>query len=164
MVRLHLNSQTDYLWHQLCQQRTSLEDKLKYWMSAKSEESTIIQLNMMRIAHRRAFWTAKIGFTGIASWGIWITAKTIERQMLNLIWIMTMASSIRNAQSSGMWGLHQMFPDRFGQHGTRTDTLKRWRWRSMQWKWGWTQESRESRTECVKVSPASLCSLTESFS
>jgi len=36
--------QKDHHCHQLCLQTTSLEDKLKYWMSSKSNESTVIQL------------------------------------------------------------------------------------------------------------------------
>jgi len=46
-------------------QRTSLEDELKYRMSAASAESTVIQSTVMRIAHQKAFRTLDIGFTGM---------------------------------------------------------------------------------------------------
>jgi len=36
MVRLHFHCKQAYLCHQLCLQRTSLEDELKYWMWAES--------------------------------------------------------------------------------------------------------------------------------
>jgi len=71
--------------HHLCLQRTSLEDELKYPMSTESEESTIIQLNVMRIAHLKAFRTQKVGFTGLGSWIIQMTAKKIAQRTLNLI-------------------------------------------------------------------------------
>jgi len=71
---------------------------------------------------------------------------------------------IRNAQNRAMWALSQMFPDGFGLHGSQRDRPKRCWWLSMQSKWGGIREWRESRTECLNVSPASLCILTESFS
>jgi len=67
IVRLHVNCQNDLHCHHLCLQRTSLEDKLQYWMSAESEESTIIQSEVMRIAHLKAFRTLKIGLTGMGT-------------------------------------------------------------------------------------------------
>ena len=84
MVQLHLNRRKDHLCHQLCLERTSLEDDLKKWMSAKSNESTIILPNLMRIVHQEAFWTLKIGLTGIGTWIIQPTAKTTARQTMNL--------------------------------------------------------------------------------
>jgi len=67
MVWLHVNGQKDLHCHNLCLQRTSLEDELKYWMSAKSEESTIIQPKLLRIAHLKAFRTLKIGLTALGT-------------------------------------------------------------------------------------------------
>jgi len=60
MVQLHLNCQKDHLGHQLCVQSTSLEDELKYEVFAQSGESTLIQSNMMRIAHLNVIRTPKI--------------------------------------------------------------------------------------------------------
>jgi len=59
--------QKHFLCHHLCLQRTSLEDELKYWMSAESEESTVIQSRVMRIAHLKSFWTLKIRLTGMGT-------------------------------------------------------------------------------------------------
>jgi len=42
MVPLRLNCQKDRLHHQLCLQRTTLEDELKSEMFAESVESTVI--------------------------------------------------------------------------------------------------------------------------
>jgi len=85
MVRLHSNLQRDLLCHHHCLERTSLEDELKYWMSTKSEESTITQSNVMSIAHLKAFRTLKIGLSGMGTWIIQITARTIAQRTLNLI-------------------------------------------------------------------------------
>jgi len=41
--------------------KTSLEDELKYSISAKSEESTVIQLKVTRIVHLKPYPTPKIG-------------------------------------------------------------------------------------------------------
>jgi len=60
-VWLHLKYHKDLLCHHLCLQRTSLEDQLKYQMSAESEKSTIIWSKVMTIAHLKAFRTLKIG-------------------------------------------------------------------------------------------------------
>jgi len=163
MVGLHPNCQKDQLCHQLCPQRTSLEVELKHSMSAQSEESTIIRWNVMRIAHLKAFQKPKIGLTGLATWIIRMTAKTIAQQTLDLILSKAMVSRIRNAQSSGMWVLCQMFPDWFGQHGSQRDSPKRCWWQVMQQKRGGTREWRKSRTQCVNVSPASLHSVPKSF-
>jgi hypothetical protein len=54
-------------------------------MSEESEDSTFLQSKAMKTAHLQAFWTQKLGFTGITTWIIQIKAKTIVRQMLNLI-------------------------------------------------------------------------------
>jgi len=67
IVRLHLNYQNDLLCHHLSLQRTSLEDVLKYQMSAESDESTVIQSKVMRLSHLKAFRTLKIGFPGIGT-------------------------------------------------------------------------------------------------
>jgi hypothetical protein len=45
----------------------ALEDELKYLMSAESEESTIIQSHVLRIARLDTFQTLKIGFTGMGT-------------------------------------------------------------------------------------------------
>jgi len=164
IVGLHFNCQKDHHCHQLCQQRTSPEDEFKYWISAESEESTFVCSKVMRIVHLKAFLTPKIGWTGMATWIIEMTQKTIGWQMLNLIYSKAMVSMIRNSQSSGLWVPRQIFRDWFGQRGRRRDRLITCLWRLMQFKrWairGW----RNSRTESVNVSPATLCSSTESFS
>jgi len=132
MVWVHLNCQKDHLCHQLWLQRTCLEDELGSWMSTESWESTVIQSKMSRIAHLKALQTLKIGWTGMVTSIIQMTAETIAWQMMNQIWSTTTASSFRNAQSSRMWVPRQMFPDWFDQHGSQTDWLK-WCWsRSMQ--------------------------------
>jgi len=41
--------------------KTSLQDELKYYTSAKSAESTVMQSKVMRIAHLEAFRTRKVG-------------------------------------------------------------------------------------------------------
>jgi len=61
MVRLHSNCQTDHLCHQLCPQRTTLEDELKSSVSAESEESNVIQSKGTRIAHLIVSRITKIG-------------------------------------------------------------------------------------------------------
>jgi len=164
MVQLHLYCQKDHRCLQLCLQQTSLGDKLKYSMSAESEDSTILQLEVMRIPHPKAFRRAKIGLTGMVTWIFQMTAKKIARHMLNLIYSKSMALTMRNAQSRGMCVPHQMFPDWFDPHTIHRDRLKRCWWRSMQSKPGVIRKWRNSTTECVDASPASLCSLTESFS
>jgi len=67
VVWLHLNCKADLLCHHICLQRTSLEAELKYWIFSDSEESTIIQLKVMRIAYLTAFRTLKIGITGMGT-------------------------------------------------------------------------------------------------
>jgi len=57
-----------------------------------------------------------------------------------------------------------MFPDWFSLHGSHKGNLTMCWWRSMQSKRGGIREWRKSRSDCVNVSPASLCILTESFS
>jgi len=52
MERLHLNCSKDHLCHQLCLQRTSLEDKLMDWMSAESKETTVILWRVMWVVHQ----------------------------------------------------------------------------------------------------------------
>jgi len=63
-----------------------------------------------------------------------------------------------------MWAPGQMFPDRFGLHGSQWERLKRCWWRTMQSKRGGIRQWRKTWTVCVNVSPASLCIFTESFS
>jgi len=82
---LHLNCQKDHLCHQLCLQMICLEDKLKYWMSGKWQEWTVIQSKAVRLAHLKVFQTPDIGSTGMATWIIQLTAMTNVRQNLNLI-------------------------------------------------------------------------------
>jgi len=93
-----------------------------------------------------------------------MTAKMIPPRKLNLIWSETMESRIRNAQSSRMWALLQMFLDWFSLHSSPRNLLRRCWWWSMQLKQEGTRERRKSRIECVNYSPASLCILTECFS
>jgi len=85
MVWLHSNCQKDLLCHHLCLQRTFLVDELKYEMSAKREESTVIQSKAMRIVHLKPFQILKIGLNGMGTSIIQMTVKTIGRRMLNLI-------------------------------------------------------------------------------
>ena len=75
-----------------------------------------------------------------------------------------MASRIRNDQGSRLWPARWMFLDWFGWHRSQRDRLRRCWWRSIQWKRGGITEWRKGRTECINVSPASLCIITESFS
>jgi len=164
MVRLHLNCQKDLFCHHLCLQRTSLEDKVKYWMFAKSEVSTVIQSKVMRAEHLKAFRTLKIGLTGMGTEIIQLTVKTIAHRTLNLIWRNTITSSNRNASSSGMWSPHQVFPDWFGLHRSQRHRLKWCWWWSKLSKQGGIGEWNKSMPECVNYSPASLCILTESSS
>jgi len=100
MVQLHLNCLNDHLCHQLCLQGTSLGDKLKYELSAESEDSTLIRWKATKIAHLIAFLTTIICLTGMATWIIQITAKTMAWQIFKLIKSKGMASRIQNAQSS----------------------------------------------------------------
>jgi len=85
MAQLHINCQNDLLCHQLWLQRTSLENKLKYWMTAESEESTVILSQAIKTVHLNAFQTQKFAVTWMATWILQITAKTIARQTLNLM-------------------------------------------------------------------------------
>jgi len=124
MVWLHSNCQKNLFCHHLWLQRTSLQDELKYWISAKSEESTVIQSKGMRIARLKPFRTQKISLTGMGTWIIQMTAKTIAWRTLNLAWSKTIASTIRNAQSRGMWVPRHMFLDWFSRHGCQRDRLK----------------------------------------
>jgi hypothetical protein len=72
---------------------------------------------VMRIAHLKAFWSLKIGLTGMGTNIIQMTAKTIAQLTFKLISSNKIALSIRNAQTSWMWALFQMFPYWLGQHG-----------------------------------------------
>jgi len=71
-------------------------------MFARSEESTVIQSKVMRIAHWKAFLTLKIGSTGMGTYIIQMTVKTISQRTLNLICRKTVSSVIPKAESSGM--------------------------------------------------------------
>jgi len=84
MVWLYLNCQNDHLCHQLCLQRMSLDDELKYSTFTQSEESNLIQSKVIRIAHLIAHRTAKIGLTGMGTWIMQMIAKTIARRTLNV--------------------------------------------------------------------------------
>jgi len=151
MVWLHLYSRKNHLCRQLCLQRTSLEDKLQYSMSAKSIESTIIQSKVMRIAHLKAFRKPKIDYTGMATWIIQMTVRTTASQTFNLIWRETMTMRIRNAQSSGIWVLHETSPDWLGQHRSERYWRTRCRFRSIQWNQAGISELRNSWTECINM-------------
>ena len=56
----------------------------------------------MRVAHLKAFWIMKIGFTGMGTKIIQTTAKRISRRTLNQILINTIPSRMWDAKSSGM--------------------------------------------------------------
>jgi hypothetical protein len=40
-----------------------MEDELEYEMISETEDSTVIQLKALPIAHQKAFWTPKIRVT-----------------------------------------------------------------------------------------------------
>jgi hypothetical protein len=69
-------------------------------MSIESEESTIIHLEVMRIAHLKALQTLQIGLTEFATEMIQMTAMTIAQWIMNQIWTKRFASGIRIAQIS----------------------------------------------------------------
>jgi len=163
-VRLHVNCQEDPVCHHLCQQRTSQEAELKYWISGKSDESTVIQWKVMRLAHLKAFRTLKISSTGMGTYIIQMTGKTIAWRTLNLILSKTTAARICNAQNNGTWAQRQMIPDWFSLHGNQRGRLKSCWWWLMPSKRGGIREWRQGKTQCVKISPASLCISTEGFS
>jgi hypothetical protein len=79
MVWLYLIIQKDYHCHPHFPQRASLENKLKYSISARSKASTVVQSKVMGIVHLQPYWTPIIGFTGIGTWIIQMTAKMIVR-------------------------------------------------------------------------------------
>jgi hypothetical protein len=54
-------------------------------MSAESGESTVIQSKEMRIAHLKAFSTPIIGYTGMQTSIIQLTAKRIAQPTMNPI-------------------------------------------------------------------------------
>jgi len=83
MVWLHLNFLSDHICHQHYLQRSSVEDKLKYWMTAESEKLTDIQTKVMRTANMKTFWTPKIGLTGLGTWIIQTTLKMTGRPTIN---------------------------------------------------------------------------------
>jgi hypothetical protein len=80
-------------------------------MFAKFEESTVIQLIAMRIAHLKPFRIPKIGLIGMGPGIIQMTPKTIAWQTLNQISSKGTASRIGTAHCSGLLALCQMFPD-----------------------------------------------------
>jgi hypothetical protein len=59
-------------------------------MSDESGESTVIQLNVMRIAHLKAFRTLKTDLTGMGT-KIQMTAIMMAQWTVNLIWSKTVA-------------------------------------------------------------------------
>jgi hypothetical protein len=83
LVQLHLNRQKGNLSHELCLQRTSMEDERKYLTSAESPESTVIHPKVMRITHPKVFPTPKNGLTGMVIWTTTTRAMTNDRQMIN---------------------------------------------------------------------------------
>jgi len=85
MVHLHLQQQKDHHCHLLCLQRTSLEDELKYWISAKSKESAVIQPKVFRIAHQKDFPTLDIGFTAMVIWIFQLRVKVTAMHIMNWI-------------------------------------------------------------------------------
>jgi hypothetical protein len=71
-------------------------------MSTESEDSTIIQSYIIRIAYLKGFRTLKIGLTGTGTYIIQMSAKTIAGRMLIPIWRKSIALRIWNAQISKM--------------------------------------------------------------
>jgi hypothetical protein len=85
IVQLHSNGRKDHLCHQVYLQMTSLQDKLKYQMYAKSNESTAILPKIMMMVHLHVVQTPKIGSTAMGTWIIQLAAKTTGRHTLNQI-------------------------------------------------------------------------------
>jgi hypothetical protein len=71
-------------------------------MFAESDESTIIQLKVTRMAHLKAFRTLKLNLTAMETLIIQMTAKRIAQWALHLIRNNPIACTLQNAQSSGM--------------------------------------------------------------
>jgi hypothetical protein len=134
MVQLHLRCWKDHLSQQLCLHMTLLEDKLEYWMSTKSQKSTLIQWRVMRIVHLKPFGIQKVDSTVMVTSIIQIKKWTIARQRLNCIWSQTMVWRIRKAQSSGISVLHKTFLHWIGLYWTPREWLKCGWWQSMQLK------------------------------
>jgi len=88
----------------------------------------------------------------------------IARRLFNLIWSQIIPSRIRNSHSRGIWASHLMFQDWFGLHRDERDRLESFSKPSTQMKPGGIRDWRKCSTECVDVSPASLCILTTCFS
>ena len=80
LVQLHSNCQKDHHCHPLCLQRTTLEDDLKYKMFAESNESTVIQPEVIEMVHLNAFPAMNIGFAGMVIWIIRTQAMMTGRQ------------------------------------------------------------------------------------
>jgi hypothetical protein len=59
-------------------------------MSSESEESTIIQSGVMRIAHMKAFRSLKIGLTGTATSIIQMTVKMMGQARMALVMVSAM--------------------------------------------------------------------------
>jgi len=164
MVRLHWNCRTNHLCNQLCLQRISLEDELKYWMSAESNDSIAILPQLTSIVHLNAFQTQKSGLNGMGIWILQMTAKTTGTQTMYYKCNWTMAMRIQKPWSGGMYVRHWTFLDRFGLYDSPRRRLeRRWR-RSIKSKRGGIKGIRQRRPQWVNVfSPCSLCSLTENL-
>lgn len=67
-VQLLLSYRKDYPSHQLCVQRTFMEDKLIYWMYSESIKLTDIKRKVMRIAHANVFPIPNIFLTAMVTW------------------------------------------------------------------------------------------------
>jgi len=120
---LHSNSHIDILCQHRYLQTSSLEHELKYEISAKSKESTVIQTKVIRIAQLKLFRTLTIGLTGIGTWILQISAIMMMRWTVNLIKSKTIASRIQNSQISAIQAPCQLVPDPFGQHVSQRDSL-----------------------------------------
>jgi len=125
MVLLHFNCTNDHLCHQICLQRSTLEDEHQYWISAKWKESMVIHPDMMRIAHHTALLTLWIGLIGMVIWIIDARPKTNVRQSMNLTSSQAMASTTRKAQSTALSVPHWMFQHWFGQHEGQWNMLNK---------------------------------------
>jgi len=164
MGRPHSNCRKHHLGYHLCQERTSMEEELIFYISTKLKGSTAIHPKVIRTVQPKTSQTLKIGLTGPVPGIFQLRAMMTGRQTMNPSYSQTMASMIQDAWGSGIWVPHQVFPDWFGQHGGQRTRLKMCWWQWIQRKWGGIRRKRKSRTECVFVlSPASLCCLTENF-
>jgi hypothetical protein len=75
-------------------------------MTAECDESTVIQLSGRRIEYLIASWILKIDLTGIGTWIIHITVKSIAWQTINRSHCRRIILRIWNAHTSWMYWPH----------------------------------------------------------